>query len=273
MELFDQITNKLVHEAYNNLDNYKIIEGDTNSDIIYIYFTSNGLYYPNTEENFKETIESDKYEWKGNLVKDARKHILLRDVYKQWYVKGINSRINTIENVVDFLLNETRGYKTITLGSSSGGYMAMLVGRKLKSLKIYSFNGQFNIEDQLIGLNNRNKNPLLVKLENNSSFSNYYNIVPYLKNGTAPIFYFSSTHSQWDTEQGEIAKDINDLYPLFIKSDIHGIAFYKQNLIKVLSASKKELVSWSRYKAYSQFSFSLKVVGLIKTLKILKQNR
>lgn len=61
-----------------------------------IYFTSNALYYPNTEASFtKSVIEKDYYEWRSNVPITAFKQIFVRDIYKQWYLQGINNQIIT----------------------------------------------------------------------------------------------------------------------------------------------------------------------------------
>ena len=65
-----------------------------------VYFSSNDLYYPNTEISFKETVISkNRYEWYGNRINYAHKHIFIRDIQKQWYLGGINHQINTTDNL------------------------------------------------------------------------------------------------------------------------------------------------------------------------------
>ena len=269
---FNQTTNVKVLEAYNTLDNFKIVEGDKSSDTIYVYFTSNGLYFPNTEECFQEVLTKDKYEWQYNLVNGARKHILMRDVFKQWYIKGVNSKINSIDKIISFLREETQGFKIITIGSSSGGYMATLIGRLLDANKIYCFNGQFDIWDRVTIKENSTLNLLLEKHKEEETLTKYFNIIPFLKAGSAPLFYFSSTFSEWDKEQSLLTNDLSYIFPFFIKSDIHGIPFYKQNLSRVLNSEPNTLKAIASKKQMSQFKFSLKLEGLLNTLKYYRRN-
>ena len=46
-------------------DNYLMYDTGVDSNTCYIFFSSNGLYYPETAEVFqKEIVEKDRYEWK-----------------------------------------------------------------------------------------------------------------------------------------------------------------------------------------------------------------
>jgi hypothetical protein len=42
-------------------------------------------------------------------VSEASKHIFLRDVFKQWYLAGINPTVSSPEKLVEFLRQETVG--------------------------------------------------------------------------------------------------------------------------------------------------------------------
>lgn len=70
-----------------------------NKGLCVIYFTSNALYYPNTPESFcNSVVTHDYYEWRQSVPISAYKQIFLRDLYKQWYLCGINDIINTPPN-------------------------------------------------------------------------------------------------------------------------------------------------------------------------------
>lgn len=121
----------LAEEAY-HLDNYKIEYNNAviNNECV-IYFFSNNIWYPNTEEAFRKSIvENNRYEWNRNSYRIGKKNIYLRDIYKSWYVQGINDKINSVDAIVDWLRKETSGYEVVCIGSSAGGYMAALVGIK-----------------------------------------------------------------------------------------------------------------------------------------------
>ena len=70
--------------------NYKIINNKIFSkDRIFIFFSGNGLYYPNTNEVFKKIIiNQDRYEWFGiskNI--DCKKIIFIVKVDGQFSLK------------------------------------------------------------------------------------------------------------------------------------------------------------------------------------------
>lgn len=124
-----------------NLDNY-IIERVSGDGVCVIYCSSSGLYYPNTEVEFvKAFIEcEDRYEWRNKRIRNVSKSIWIRDITKEFYVRGINKRINDIDKLLSFLEEETQGYDVITVGSS-GGYIAALIGIKLDANMVYCFSG------------------------------------------------------------------------------------------------------------------------------------
>lgn len=73
-----QVDSPIVKETYSTNDNYLIEYDDTieNKDCCAIYFSSNDVYFPNTEEVFLKRIkERNAYEWYGTRIKKAYKHI------------------------------------------------------------------------------------------------------------------------------------------------------------------------------------------------------
>ena len=126
---------ELVWEAYNR-DNI-VVKDYGNSDRCYIFCASNDLFYPDEREVFRKVIiEKDRFEWSrisssDQIVKNAGRVILIRDIFKQWYVTGINSRINTMDKLIEHLRKLCKGYKVVTVGSSAGGYAAAVIAAML----------------------------------------------------------------------------------------------------------------------------------------------
>ena len=165
-----QTDSNLVQESLNN-PNYLIeySEADSIFEDKYcaVYFSSNNIYYPNTKYEFqKQILNKNRFEWYGARIQKASKHIFIRDNKKQWYLEGINNNFNSIEKLEAFLIKETKGYKTIMLGSSAGGYAAVLFGSLLKSEYILSFNGQFKLND-LLKSSNESIDPIIFREKNN----------------------------------------------------------------------------------------------------------
>lgn len=102
----------------------------------------------------EDTIEKNKFEWENiakskSILTKYGKMIFVRDMWKQWYINGINQKIDSVEKVIEFLRTETENMRVTTVGNSSGGYMATLVAQKLNAKMAYCVSGQFDIADQI----------------------------------------------------------------------------------------------------------------------------
>ena len=112
---------------------------------------ADGLFFPTTVEEFrKQVVERDKFEWMNlstnqDIYNSASTIIFVRDVYKNWCINGINANINTQEKLEDYLRQIVGNREVVTVGSSAGGYMAILFGILLKAKTIYSFSPQVNL--------------------------------------------------------------------------------------------------------------------------------
>jgi hypothetical protein len=259
-----QVDSEIIKNYLLNNNNYLIeFNPSIAKEYCIVYFSSNDLYYPNSEIEFKKTIiAKNRYEWYENRVDKGHKHIFIRDIQKQWYLGGINSEINTPTKLYEFLLNETHGYKTIFVGSSAGGFASVIFGQLLQAEQIFSFNGQFEIFS-LIKKSNETIDPLILRNQNNLELIKYYDTLNFIKN-TSSIFYVHSLNSPWDIEQ---KKHINSL-PINIinfNTDNHGLPFYRFNLRFVLNLSVIELKGMTK-NIYSPFLFSVKLIGLTSTV-------
>lgn len=75
--------------------------------------------------------------------------IFIRDFNQAWYHKGLNSELNSISSILEFLDNiiKTNQYKKISfIGNSMGGYAAILFGTLLNVDKIVTFAPQTFID-------------------------------------------------------------------------------------------------------------------------------
>lgn len=108
-----QINSEIVRDVYNKQPNYKIEYDETcKENVCAIYFSSNDIYYPNTREIFrKRIVEKNFFEWYHTRVK-ARKHIFLRDIFKQWYLDGVNAEIDSPKKLYEWLKRETGGARS-----------------------------------------------------------------------------------------------------------------------------------------------------------------
>lgn len=175
-----QTDSEIVKLVYEKQDNY-LIEFNEEGDkkLCAIYFCSNDIYYPNTEDTFrKRIIQKNYFEWYHTRINKAYKHIFIRDIFKQWYLAGINKDINTPNKLIEFIKKETKEYKVITVGSSAGGYAAILYGSFINTTYSLVFNPQFEIKS-LLEKSSEEKNPLLFRMKNERF--DYFDITPYIQ--------------------------------------------------------------------------------------------
>lgn len=264
-----QTDSEIIKDTYHSNPNYLTIysEGEgIEEDYCIVYFSSHDIYYPNTEESFKDQLlKKDKYEWYNTRVKNGKKHIFLRDIQKQWYLKGINYQINSVDKLLKFLKEETKGYRVITLGSSAGGYAAVLFGSMLYAETIMSFNGRFFFKE-LLERSSEAKNPTVFRERDNPEVNQFFSLRPFIHslNGTN-MFYFFSSKSEMDNRQFNHVSDLKfDVIRFNTKH--HGVPFLKSNLKHVINLTKDELKALTE-KQNHPFFFSVRIDGLYITMK------
>jgi hypothetical protein len=260
-----QTDSDIVQKIYTENPNYLIEYSDNVSsrDYCAVYFCSHNIYYPNTEDVFtKRIVENNLYEWYNTRIQKSYKHIFVRDIFKQWYIAGINAEINSPEKLLEFLRQETKGYKVITLGSSAGGYAAVLYGSLLNANQVLAFNPQFELKS-LLKRSNEDIDPLLFRLKN-KPVSIYYDIYDFI-NEKIDIYYFYSNKSDWDMEQYNHIKSLVKIHKISFSTTHHGIPFLKVNLPIILNLDKTKLTHLAKT-SHNTWLFSFRIVGIRKTL-------
>ena len=262
-----QIDSEIVRSVYINQPNYKIeYNNSCKANICAIYFSSNDIYYPNNEEIFrKRIVEKNFFEWYNTRI-NARKHIFIRDIFKQWYLEGINAELDSPEKIFEWLKGETEGYEVVTVGSSAGGYSAVLYGSLLKAQKVIAFNAQFSLK-AIADESGEKCNPLVYKYKNNDR-SKYFELKDKLSD-SVNYFYFLSVGCEEDMLQN-IKLFTPPIPPisfncLRFKTAHHGIPFLKVALVKVLNMGEKDLKGFTKKKNYPIW-FTIRMVGVRKTI-------
>lgn len=265
-----QVDSKIVQDIYKNEDNFLISYNENCKDksTCAVYFSSNDIYYPNKEEVFKERIiDKNFFEWYGTRIQNVYKHILIRDVHKQWYLSGINNEVNSPEKLVEFLLHETKGYSIITVGSSAGGYASVLYGSMINAKKAIVFNAQFEIKT-LLDSSVNTTDPFIFRYRKLPVFK-YYDIKPFV-NDDLEVFYFMSVKSKWDSEQCEHVNGVKNIHVLKFDTKHHGIPFLKSALGKVLNLDGEILKKYTK-SINNPIVFTIRMIGLIKTFQGAKK--
>jgi hypothetical protein len=213
--------NLYLAEDYNK-DNIRIINLTNKSNRCLLFCSGNGLYFPNTVDEYKKRIRiDDRYEWENiaknrRLKKNISKIIFIRDIYKQWYVTGINNTVNNIDKLIEYLRSETNNYKIITVGNSAGGYIAVLLGIILNAYRIVTISGQYYLWSFV------DKNPLLNHYKNDASRSRYYDLRDFLIKNKTQILYIFPIGCENDIEQYNFIRDCENILFIKIDSKNHG---------------------------------------------------
>jgi hypothetical protein len=259
-----QVDSEIVKNFYETQNNYLIeYSKDIAKKYCIIYFSSNDIYYPNTEAAFRsQLISKNNFEWYKTRISIGHKHIFVRDIQKQFYLAGINSKLNSSQKLLHFLKDETDGYQTITVGSSSGGFASVTYGQLLNAVKIYSFNGGFEISSKLITSNER-INPLIFRNKEDMKLRLWFDTRNFINNPSS-IYYFQSTKSEWDLNQYSNVKDLS-IHRIQFKNSRHGIPFLKTNLPFVLNCSTEDLQKMTG-RIIHPLIFSFNTVGSIQTI-------
>lgn len=257
----------LAQQIYKN-DNYKIIENsDCDGNDCVLFFSSHNVWFPNTEESFRYSfVENDYYEWlKFSKIK-AKKVIYFRDIFKQWYVTGINEEINSIDKMISFMKEQTMGMKIITVGSSAGGYAAALFAAVLNAERCICFSGQFTLIEGM------EKSPLIKKYNDNQECSKWYELKSYIEKSKTTVYYITPAYCKVDVLQYNYIKGTDNVKCLRTASKHHGVAVLKGNLFTLLSMNNSQLDAL--FDAYSnkiagKIRLSVSLCGFLKTLRCL----
>lgn len=210
--------------------NYRIVDNPkADNKNCLIFFSGNGIYYPNSEEVFDEVIvKNDRYEWeniaKSPLInKNCARIIFVRDVLKQWYVEGISEKNNSIEKVFELLKKLADGYAIETCGNSAGGYAAVLFGCLLKAKKIFTVSGQFFLPEPDVSRG------LLLKHRNDSEYSRWYNLKKLTEHYAGKIVYIFPVKCQQDKNQYNFIKGVANICYVPVDSASHGMGLMNLN--------------------------------------------
>ena len=258
-----QIDSIIVKKNFTKSDNSKIVDvPGTTSNLCVVYFSSNELYYPNTEYAFQNTIEKrDKYEWINTKYPEAKRHIFVRDIQKQWYIEGVSAKNNTPELLANQLNELCKGYTVFTIGSSAGGFAALLFGSLIKAKRVYAFNAQLDL-NIIIKDSSPFKDPILFRYQYDEPRSKFYQVSNFL-NSSTKYFYFQSAKSKIDIVQYETCSKKSLLKKIEFSTSNHGFPFLRHNLLFVIGLSEDELDEMSKHKLHP-FVFSVKVDGFWK---------
>ncbi|WP_155838541.1 hypothetical protein [Butyrivibrio proteoclasticus] len=263
-------SNPIILDEYQN-DNFIIKDTGAVTNNAIIFFSSNGIYTPNSVDAFIKRIkENDYYDWlviskHRKICSYYKKIVFVRDIYKQWYVTGINNTVDSIDKMIEFLSNELAGYNITTCGSSAGGYAATILGIKLGATRIINSCGQFNLYDRV------DSDPLIAKYQFDNNRNKYYDIKKYLLGNEKGIYYLYPAYSKADVDQNKYIKDV--LVKRFVfNGNVHGQTVKKICYPFLLTMDNKKLDELcKKYDGtiIDSYKFMLRYVPIIDVVKYI----
>lgn len=138
----------LVKRSRETLQNYKAIIKDNNNSVLFVYMSSNAIYFPDTVREFQRTIvREDRYEWENFHSKYYKEYnaLFLRDNSKLFYQYGINERLDNIDKIADLIKTYSSGSQTVIMvGVSSGGHAILHLIQKIAAFSII-IGAQYNL--------------------------------------------------------------------------------------------------------------------------------
>lgn len=272
--IYPKISEKSIEQQFEQ-DNFLIENTTEKSNLAVIYFSSHGLYFPNEQEVFEEElVRKNKFEYYNHRISRAQKHIFVRDILKQFYVRGINKKIDSIDKLVSFLEKETKNMDVITVGSSAGALLALISGIRLGAKTVFAFSPIVNIYDSFDNASDFEAYKTLKNHENDEAYSKYYDISGLIKGSKVPIVYFYPTNCPIDKKQlASLPENQSNIIKIGVKSNNHGDIIRGKALLGYLNSTAEELILIKKFflkkensKPLLKFVFMLKYT-LNKLLK------
>lgn len=217
------------YEIVYNQDNYRIEYSYNKSKLMCIYCSSSGLYFPNNLEEFKKAFidRDDCYEWLGHKLWIAEKHMWIRDITKEFYVRGISRKYDTVERLIELVRDECEGYSVVLIGSSGGGYIASLLGAVLNAKYVLCFSGFFDLH-----IIDKDTWPLVDYYKSDSEREKYYDLLPYMEESKCTFFYLYPQKLEGDRKQAKIVEKLKNVKSFSFASAIHGVPFTNSKRLK-----------------------------------------
>lgn len=230
---------------YRKENNYIIKEFKSKRNVCYVFFSSQGIYdKPYDIEGMKNVFINERFEWKGissnrKIIRNCSKQIFIRDIGKELYQRGINDRINSINELVKFISDETKNMDVYLVGTSSGGYIAFIASQLHNVKRVYSVGGLVNVGKLSTYGETINRHHLSTK---------YINASPFLNRDAWIIHIFGSDNDQ-DIESTNLIRQQNIKKCLFvpINSNRHAPRPSGYVLIKLLTCNDSRLAKIAKH--------------------------
>ena len=271
--------NELIKKQYNDCENYKVVDASDNKRCI-ICCSSNALWDYSEESFVNNVVKGDKYEWE-NISKNPQlnyygRRIFIRDIQMHFYVEGINKNCSSIDGIIKLLKPLTDGYEVTVVGSSAGGYLAIIIGCILGAKRVFSFGGQVDLTSWGGG-NGKNKFSdfrFLYDKKDDPKYNKWYKTYDLVKGSNCTVYQVYAKYNESDTKQANLIKDCKNACLIATKDTAHGHSFWGVVYPYLLTADDKALQKYmARHSGTvpNQFGFCVKIAGLYNTVSYLSK--
>jgi hypothetical protein len=257
-----------IEYAWNFLDNILVVDNPDAryQDLCIIYFSGNGVFSPHTSEQAKEVLlTKDYFEWQSLDTKHAARTIFVRDVYKQWYLRGISKHYPNQNSVLALLKQlSSQHARTRCIGNSAGGYAAVLFGVQLVSELIISVAGQFDIPEFLQEEPEPAKNPIVHEHLVAEISTSRLELFHLLSGSTMPILYLYPGYNEIDKAQALLVSVYSNIIPMAFAKELHGKACYEFDYKAMLYLDLEKCNELRRFerRILYPWKFSVKAFGI-----------
>lgn len=265
-----------VVEAYERLENYLVEDFPEHADLgtCAIYFSSNGLFFPNTEEVARRVIwKEDRFEWTQLAPRHVSRRIFVRDVRKQWYVDGISRTRPDVDALETLLRALTEGLRVVCIGSSAGGFAAALLGCRLGASHVIGISAQFDLGVVLETPQDLAANPALAEYLGSGRDVSLSELI---RTSAVPIYFLCAAGDRMDQAQLKAISSLTTIKPLAFKSRVHGVTCWSSSLPTLIGMGPDELDRLVRRfsdSIISPWRFSAAIDGWWKTAVRLVRRR
>jgi hypothetical protein len=267
-----------VQQVYENSEYVLIIDRQgVSSRRAVVLFSSNGIFFPNTEEEAsKALIDKNRFEWQHTLPLECSRIILVRDVYKTWYLRGVSKNVPDPLSLASLLRGKLAGWDVQMAGVSSGGYAAVLFGCLLGVRRVFSLSGQFNLRPMLDNPQERELNPWVVRASEDPLQKMFLDLRHYFAARSPEIYYVAPKNSYCDKAQLQIAETEPRIRMLGVDSDKHDVNLLRPALRRLFQRSSKymdNLVRLTPSSGWDKIELSRRIAGNRRHFSYLLRRR
>ena len=249
---------------YLNNSNYHLVKNSDKKEYL-IFVSSNGL----------DVTIKDRFEWNNiSQRKEIRnkfgKILFLRDPFANFYLQGINSKVSSIDDVIEFvkkILQIDDDSKISIMSYSSGAYLSLILASSIGCVKrIVAFSPIVSLYEWSYSDIQENQyfKDQLEKLNAKEVCSKYFDISKIILNIRSKVLVVYPSLSTLDNLQINKISKLNNIFRVGIRSSKHSVAISHMNYVNLICSNDV------KFKKFCQKINNLNMKSYMFTIKNLK---